>query len=275
MSHKCKNCGDPASKRCSACSLSTAWYCSPNCQRQNWVAHIFECNPRRAITTADHLALAVHQNLFPEDLQTMEDFGFTRAFSIENRRNLLGLYIGLIERLGISAKTVGQWRVAGTLIPNIKAAFETLPSNSRGGYYPWFRKNEWVLDPKLPLPGDPKIEMMQRAWQYIRGRPNADTMDQIVAERASWPKEKQACDLLCTLILSEMHPSPELDIWITSGFCACEDEAEEQILAAVYIELIRQKKCTFDELYQAYKSSSLIALFDSKDIGARAKPILS
>ncbi|KAJ7044984.1 hypothetical protein C8F04DRAFT_520702 [Mycena alexandri] len=116
--------------------------------------------------------------------------------------------------------------------------------------------------------------MMQGAWQYVRGRPNTDTMDQIAAERSTWPKEKQDCDLLCSLIMSEMHPSPELDdLWVTFGFCACHGEAEEQILSAVYGELIQDKKCTFEELYLAYDSSTLIALFDSKKLGTRAKEI--
>ncbi|KAJ7757491.1 hypothetical protein B0H16DRAFT_1885519 [Mycena metata] len=258
MSHKYKNCGDPASKRCSGCTLSTAWYCSAECQRENWVKHIFECNPRRSITTTDHLARAVTQHLFPEDPQTVKDFGFSRAFSMENRRNLLGLYIGLIERLKVSPKKIQQWQAAGTLVPNIKATFEAIP---------------WVLDPKLSPPSDPVVQMQQRAWQYIRGRPNTDTVDQIAAERSTWPKEKQHCDLLCNLILSEMHPPPELDeLWVTFGFCAC-SEAEERILAAVYTELIQDKKCTFEELYHAYESSTLIALFDSKKLGTQAKQI--
>ncbi|KAJ6601300.1 hypothetical protein DFH09DRAFT_1127382 [Mycena vulgaris] len=268
MNHECKRCGKPASKRCSGCTLSTAWYCSADCQRQNWVVHIFECNPRRSINTGDHLAFAVEENLFPEDLQTCEDFGFTRAFSIENRSKLLGLYIGLIQRLGVSPKKVRQWQIEGTLVDNIKGAFSILPAQARGGYYPWFLENQWVLDPKLPRPGDPVEEMMLRCWRYVRhdGRPNADTHEDIIAEMSSWPERKQACHLLCNLILSQMHPSPDFDIWVTFGFCACRNEREEGKLAGVYTALIKSERCTFDELYRAYDSSALLPLFDSKGL---------
>ncbi|KAF8204429.1 hypothetical protein K438DRAFT_1819839 [Mycena galopus ATCC 62051] len=273
MNHECKECGKSASKRCAGCTLPTAWYCSAECQRRNWTEHIFECNPRRNITTADHLALAVHKNLFPDDPQTCHDFGFARAFSIENRSSLLGLYIGLIERLQVSPKKVRQWQIEGTLIDNIKATFSTVPAHSRGGYYPWFLRNQWVLDPRLPPPRDPVNEMMTRGWRYVRGRPNTDTQDKIAAEMASWSEEKRACQLLCNLILSQMHPSPELDIWVTFGFCACHDEEEERKLARVYAELIEFGKCTFEELYHAYHTSALTALFHSKGLRAQAEAI--
>jgi len=59
------------------------------------VSHIFAWKRRRSITTADHLALAVRNNLFPQDPQTCKDYGFERAFTVENRSKLLGLYIGM------------------------------------------------------------------------------------------------------------------------------------------------------------------------------------
>ncbi|KAJ6520360.1 hypothetical protein C8R45DRAFT_808200 [Mycena sanguinolenta] len=270
MNQECKACGKPASKRCAGCTVPTAWYCSTDCQRHNWAEHRFECHPR---STADHLALAVRKNLIPDDPQTCEDFGFARAFSIENKSSLLGLYIGLIERLQVSPKKVRQWQTEGKLVENIKATFSTLPAHSRGGYYPWFLRNQWILDPKLPAPRNPANEMMTRGWQYVRGRPNTDSPDRIAAEMSSWPEEKRACQLLCNLILSQMHPSPELEIWVTFGFCACHDEEDERRLARVYTELIQFGKCTFEELYRAYQTSALTALFDSKGLRAQTETI--
>ncbi|KAJ7762405.1 hypothetical protein DFH07DRAFT_814279 [Mycena maculata] len=273
MNHDCNNCGNPASKRCSGCTLSTAWYCSGSCQRHDWVEHIFQCNPRRNITTTDHLALAVRTNLFPEDLQTCKDFGFAKAFSVENRSKLLGVYIGLIERIGVSPKTIRQWQQHGSLVENIKATFSTIPERSRGGYYPWFLDNQWILDSSVPGPTeDPVDAMMMRSWRYYRGGANRDTIEEIKAEMSNWPEEKQASHLLCNLILSQLHPSPDLITWITFGFCACRDEAEEKILARWYTTLIGQ--CTFEELYHAYDSSSLIALFDSKGVRAGTETIV-
>lgn len=273
MNYECKECGKSASRRCAGCNLSTAWYCSTHCQRRNWTEHIFECNPRRHLNTADHLALAVRKNRIPADPQTFDDFGFANAFSIENKSSLLGLYVGLIERLEVSPKKVRQWQVEGTLIDNIKATFSAIPAHSRGGYYPWFLRNQWVLDPRLPRPKDPDQEMMLRGWQYVRGRPNTDTLRQISVEISSWSEEKLACQMLCNLILSQMHPSPELDIWVTFGFCACHGEEEQRQLARVYTELIKFGKCAFEELYHAYHTSALTALFNSKGLKAQTQKI--
>ncbi|KAK7063765.1 MYND-type domain-containing protein [Favolaschia claudopus] len=266
MDRKCQDCGEPASKRCASCTVPTAWYCSSQCQRRNWVEHIFECNPRRNITTADYLALAIHKKMFPDDPQTCQDFGFTKAFSIENQSRLLGLYVGLIERLKISPKTVRQWQLEGTLIDNIKTSFSSLPAQSRGSYYPWFLRNQWVLDPRLSPPQDPVNDTMVRCWEYVRGGPNTDTPNKISAEMHGWPEEKHACYSLCNLILSQTHPSPELDIWVKFGFCACHDEEEERILAGVYTQLIKHKRCTFEQLYHAYLTSGLMALFSSRGL---------
>mmetsp|Transcript_4478 Transcript_4478/g.8260 ORF Transcript_4478/g.8260 Transcript_4478/m.8260 type:complete len:145 (+) Transcript_4478:138-572(+) len=38
----CQACGKDASKKCSRCS--TVWYCSPECQRQDWKSHKPVCN---------------------------------------------------------------------------------------------------------------------------------------------------------------------------------------------------------------------------------------
>jgi hypothetical protein len=115
--------------------------------------------------------------------------------------------------------------------------------------------------------------MMLRGWQYVRGRPNTDTLRQISVEISSWSEEKLACQMLCNLILSQMHPSPELDIWVTFGFCACHGEEEERQLARVYTELIKFGKCAFEELYHAYHTSALTALFNSKGLKAQTQKI--
>lgn len=80
-------------KRCAGCRK--VYYCSTDCQKYDWVYHIFDCKPRRPINTADYLALAVRQNLLPEHPQTCEDYGFNRAFQPEDKSKLLGLYIGM------------------------------------------------------------------------------------------------------------------------------------------------------------------------------------
>lgn len=253
MPHTC-SCGRPAHKRCSACSVSTAWYCSSRCQKNDWVEHIFDCNPRREITTADHLARAVYRNRFPEDTQTCEDYGFTKAFTVDNRVNLFGLYIGLIERMGISAKTVHKWRVSGMLIQEIKAAYNQLPEGRRGGYYPWFLENQYVLDHTLKAPRIPIHETVSFANRYA-GVPDN-----------TWPNEKMVCYQFCTILLSKQHPPPFEETWIKFGFCACSDEDVESELSGLYLALF--VKCSFEQFWTSYKSSSLIALFDNHGLKA-------
>jgi hypothetical protein len=74
--HKCHGYTDDYEeanlKRCSGCQKVD--YCSTACQREDWVCHIFDCKPHRAINTADYLALAVYKNLLPEHPQTCADY---------------------------------------------------------------------------------------------------------------------------------------------------------------------------------------------------------
>ena len=237
MAHLCESCDEPATRRCSGCKVPTAWYCSEECQRTLWGSHIFECNPTKPINTAYHLARAVYGDQLPDDPQTCEDYGFTRAFTPENRSNLLGLYQGLITYQRVEPKTIHRWRVKGRLIEEIKAAYEKLPPDKRGGYYPWLLQNEWVINQELPAPTDAAHEMMLRAWKYAGGS-SASTQEVMAAEIAGWSERKRACFGFCASLLSGWHPSPELNIWLQFGFCACADEYAERSLAERYRQLI-------------------------------------
>src|ERR1700722_11386075 len=109
MTHICDACDQPATQRCSRCRTPSAWYCSRKCQQELWTQHIFECNPRKPISTAYYLARACLRDVFPDDPQTCEDYGFNRAFTPENRSKLLGLYIGLISYERVSPGLRGNW----------------------------------------------------------------------------------------------------------------------------------------------------------------------
>ena len=123
------------------------------------MAHVFDCKPKRPINTADYLALAVPENLFPEHPQTCEDYGFNRAATMEEKTNLSDLYIGMYATLSkvgllfsnvvyplagllgvlkVPPKMIHDWRARGVLVDEIKAAFYELPEGYRGGYLPWF-----------------------------------------------------------------------------------------------------------------------------------------
>lgn len=225
--------------------------------------HIFECNPKKPINTAYYISRAVMKDQFPDHAQAREDYGFDRAFSAKNSSNLIGLYKGLILYLHVHPKTLHNWQVSGTLVENIKAAFSTLPENKRGGYYPWFLENQWVLDATLPArTADLAYEMMERGWRYAVASPTAPaTTAQIQANISTWPRDNQACFQLCLMSGSQSYPGRKDDLWLRFGFCTCPDEYSEGGLGILYHSLMG--KYTFSEILAAYKSSSLIALIDS------------
>lgn len=170
-------------------------------------------------------------------------------------------------------KDVHRWRIRGILIQEIKATFEKIPESHRGGYYPWFLQNQWVLEPSQPPPDlDPLRNMMLRGWRYSIEDPTSNTpTDRIKMTVMGWPEDKQVCSELCLLSLSTAHPSPEQKSWLYFGFCACHDEEEESRLGVIYMKMIQQ--CTFSELLAAYRASSLAALMDKYGLHAMREPM--
>lgn len=176
---------------------------------------------------------------------------------------MLGLYIGLVNHLEIKPQTLHQWRLEGTLVQNIKTAFQKLPEQSRGGYYAWFLKNEYVLNTSLPAPPAVELEEFKRAWVLLGGSA-ADSEAAIKAKIATWSEERQTCHAFYVVLVSGWHPAPMQDMWVNFGYCACHHLHEEIALSRIYKELI--EKCTFDDIVAAYETSTLLALFDSKGI---------
>ncbi|KAG2338796.1 hypothetical protein BDR05DRAFT_917909 [Suillus weaverae] len=268
MVRECNACGESPNlglKRCAGCHK--VWYCSVPCQKSDWVPHIFACKPRRPITTADHLALAVRNNLFPQDTQTCKDFGFEHAFTVENRSNLLGLYIGLMGsgHIGIPPKTINDWRVRGVLVEEIKAAYYKIPAEFRGAYFPWFLQNQHILDTSAAADSqnDKGDAMVLRAWRFTGGA-ETDSPADIRARITSMPRDKKSCHLFYTILLSKWHPAPFDDLWIPFGFCSCTCEEEEMYLGGRYQLLIT--KCTFNEFYDAFRSARILDLFRKNGI---------
>lgn len=211
----------------------------------------------------DHLALAVRNNLFPQDTQTCEDYGFERAFTAENRSNLLGLYIGLMDPriIGIPPKTVNDWRVRGVLVEEIKTAYYKVPAQSRGNYFPWFLENQHILNPSTAADSQSKDNgdaMVLRAWRFTGGA-ETDSPAEIRARINAMPQDRQSCHVFYTMLLSKWHPAPFHDFWIPFGFCSCSCEEDEMHLGGRYQVLIT--KCTFDEFHDAFCSAGILDLF--------------
>jgi hypothetical protein len=62
-------------------------------------------------------------NVFPEDLDTINDFGFSKCLVQDERTYLLGVYIGLIKILGIESKELHEWQQANELAQNIRKTY--------------------------------------------------------------------------------------------------------------------------------------------------------
>jgi len=83
--------------------------------------------------------------MIPSHPQTREDYGFNRVPE-EEEGNLVGLYTGLLKYMCISPDEFHQWQKKGIFGTKIKEKYEELPKGNRGLYYPWFLRNERVLD---------------------------------------------------------------------------------------------------------------------------------
>ncbi|KAF8641256.1 hypothetical protein AX16_010104 [Volvariella volvacea WC 439] len=254
-------------KLCAGCHK--VYYCSKKCQTRDWLRHIFDCKPAD-VTTAHRLALAVREDLLPQDQQTCEDYGFDRAFSVENRTMLFGLYVGLIKYNDVKPKTLHKWRLQGgaTLVREIKRVFERLSPASRGGYYTWFLQHQYILDDSQPqpensTPEDQASQMRRRAWVFTGGSPSTSDTD-ITAALGKMPEDRRTCFFFYLFLLARWHPSPSEDMWIHMGFCGCSSEPAEMAFGGLYQELIR--RCPFDEFCDAYSNSNIAELFRKKDL---------
>lgn len=263
--HKCTRCqkADTELKRCGSCKKG--WYCSRECQRGDWPRHIFDCNPTRPITTADHLALATHKNVIPEHRPTCKDYGFYNTRDPVEQTMLLGLYTGLLspQYLGVKPTTVHRWRLEGSLTMNIKREFETLPEGERGSFYAWFLINEFVLSDAKAQAWEREFqctlnECLYRTWCFVGFSPDV-SMPEILRYEKYTTKLEYDCFILYAMLLTTRHPAPNVDIWITYGFCGCDNLDDEMTLSQLYTDLIH--RCTYPEFVEAYKSASLLSLF--------------
>jgi hypothetical protein len=64
------------------------------------------------------------------------------------------------------------------------------------------------------------------------------------------------------MILDNGRPPPGSPIWVKFGFCACDSEFVEGALAELYRNLM--STCTFDQLFWAYETYTLVYLLDRK-----------
>lgn len=261
----------PGKYTCTGCKKKR--YCGKECQERSWESHIFDCDANRPIKSYHRLARAIFKDLLPTDQQTIDDWGFDRAcFSEDGDRGpfmLFGLYAGLIKYLDLPAKTVDQWRRKGVLLQEIKKTYEQIPAGSRGEYFPWILRNEFVLDFSQPLPRSPDdmVNKLRRdGWNYAGE--DRSVPDLVMRKSlSSMSSEKQECILLCSLLLNKCHPNPSQSIWLHFGFCVG-GQYSELCAGRLYQALVASS--TFQEILTAYETSEMVALFRRKGLTSSA-----
>ena len=104
---------------------------------------------------------------------------------------------------------------------------------------------------------------MLHAWRFTGGS-ERDVPEEIRATIASKSSEEQECFWLYVLLLSRIHPCPNVDLWLEFGFASCVSQEEETVLGGQYQLLIT--RCTFNEFCDAYRARRLLDLFHSKGL---------
>lgn len=169
------DCDKTTSRRCSHCSGT--WFCSVRCEELATSFHKFSCN-RRPITTADLLEKDCYWDFLPEDPQVREDYGFQRCRNRSEATNLFGLYIGIIKYHNISSEELHHWRTEGILVDKIVEVFSKIPEGSRGGYYPWFLRNRYILESEQKVMHDVDDVAKYIQERYDEARAYLDPADE-------------------------------------------------------------------------------------------------
>lgn len=273
---ECEVCEEETDRHCEFCSRD--WFCSRVCQDRMSFYHLTKCSAR-SITSADILCQDAIGDQLPKDPEALEHFGFTRCRDGRERSHLLGLYQGLFH-LGVGPIQLNDWRERDILVSSIIDKFSKVPAKCRGGYFPWFVRNQHILDnsrPPLELEG--KDHPILRA--VAAARPYLDPEDRAKEVKDLKPLSKRDCFVMYAMALDGTHPNPSedgLDLWYSFGFATCRDEYDESRLGSLYSRLIGGNKsfkdydqslgftsrgypdlptCSFNEFWVAYEAGTL------------------
>lgn len=252
--------------------------------------HLTKCSAR-SITTADILCDDIIRDRFPQDLETLEHFGFTRCRGRKDQSHLLGLYRGLIVYLGIRAIQLNEWREKDILVSKIIEAFSKWPESDRGAYFPWFLRNQDILNNSTP-PRQLVDEHNALRRAINAARHYLDPKDRHKDVKQLKPPSKAHCFVFFAMVLDNSHPNPywaESDSWYDFGFVVSRNEYEEKQLGSYYNQLVGGNKsmrdhykslgirpkdythvptCSFNEFWLAYEYGELANLFRRYSLGS-------
>ncbi|KAF6810422.1 aldehyde reductase [Colletotrichum sojae] len=247
-------CGTETTRRCSHCG--GAPFCGKTCERKMPLSHLLKCNMRQ-VTSADYLNADVLVNELPTDPQVQQDYLFDRCRNKFEESQLFGVFLGLLKYHPnhVNREELHQWRSnpGGNpyLVAKIVEKFEELPSNSRGGYFPWFL-------------GHRDIEDLS-------------------------PFAKMHCFVFYSMAVDHLYPPPlnsEHCHWFDFGFVVTHDEHEERTLGSMYVTMLfgppsREEyahgigssttverinknglSCSFEEFWNAWERGKLMSMFN-------------
>ncbi|KAJ7896959.1 hypothetical protein B0H13DRAFT_1718611 [Mycena leptocephala] len=256
------------SVRCSACLK--VWYCSQKCQKKEWPGHLVNCEPGRPITSADHLRAAAHHRKLPDDLNKLADYGFIRVDET-GEKILLDVYRIVFDD-GVRARDLQKWKASGSLLTEVEKLLRHLETWKTYTVMSWFEKHHYAFDSALPVPEEEnplasKVDAaLVKLWKEVGDFPS-ENMDEISSSMRSRWSEERVQFFSFRAILGLFHPAPNMKAWVQFGFCACHDESEEAFLGTTY--QILADRCSYDEFFTAYETSSLIQLLDTKGLRGR------
>ncbi|KZS98763.1 hypothetical protein SISNIDRAFT_480372 [Sistotremastrum niveocremeum HHB9708] len=276
MPRSCAVCGAQTQKTCSGCTRKV--YCGIICQSKDWIVHIVDCdNPGRGITPADRLASYIvgPENKLATDNETLLAYGFLTVASSQDRASLNAVYTELFRDLHAKPSTLDKARLEGRLHAEIVATYQRAGKEASEKNFAWLRAHPEIFGPKPEQSAARKKSDATRllVWMRIGAGPLSATVADMERGLKEWPKDKQICFDFYFMVVAGGGPNlMGQEYYKKFGFCVFDDGdvTPARPVGKLYGELI--PRCTFDEFYKAYSSSSLAALMDSKGLkSARTK----
>ncbi|KAJ5902335.1 hypothetical protein N7495_002863 [Penicillium taxi] len=278
----CRHCHQVAGFSCSAC---WTFYCSKNCQRQNWSTHLFICRIPNRPHVADYLSLSIKRinkamvfgdeesisksisELFADDLLCCT-LGFSNCSSITETKLLVQLYHSVISSCRTPMKDLQEALQAGDLRGYLCRFCEEYISKTARGTQSycmfWFlalvkRPNFSILDPK---------NMGYEIWDAAIAR--SLSLLGLKTRLKEGEKLDFAQNQVFNLFVNIQPfigwlPDVYSSIWMEFGFCYCKTYRQRKELADKYIALA-SSKASFDDIVAAYKSWTMADLMTAQDI---------
>lgn len=261
----CAKCPRRVTHRCKACRVTTAHYCSKECQRLDWPEHKWECDSKASYRPdeADKLVRAVHRRCLPHAMVELKEFGFIRAAMVDNTSELFDFWADFILSLEISSRSIRGWERDGVLASIIDVGYQNTGRKRReSNAYQWFKAHAWIIDPTHSHVPSNFINASRTGEKRFRrwlGYP--DTMfHNIRTVMKTWPQTKTACYEMCEHIFNNWDLLPPSGLWQEFGFCVCRHYQEEKLLVDIYKRVFELH--TFEEFWTASDKGLLMTLLE-------------